>query len=304
MLKQTLSDISYARVSTGDTSQMSSLANQIKILSNLKRGEVITHIGSGGLEFPEVLKDKILEEHNKKNEIRINVVGIDRLTRNFKDLDFLMKYVRYVYVVEEDRTYDVKYELKNIALQTIKYIEELNTIRNRYTRSKDKIIGKKRMRCESDNENENEIEENHRDKVITTRRRCSAVFNIMKEFNIPSVLLEKMEKLIRVSQNLNCLGRWYEFYSLINGFGFKEYGLEKYYKIYTNKFDNNLIKKSENGISYEIQKKDITQIIIDILQKNKNILNSQIVDKFITVILIENGTLNLLSIMLLHNFDF
>jgi hypothetical protein len=285
MLKQTLSDISYARVSTGDTTQMTSLANQIKILSNLKRGDVITHIGSGGSEFPEVLKKKILEEHNKKNDIRINVVGIDRLTRNFKDIDFLMKYARYVYVVEEDRTYDVKHELKNIVMQTVKYIEELNTIRNRCTRQKDKIAGKKRMREEL--ESNNEIEDNNRTRIISIRKRCLSVLNIMREFNIPNLLLEKMEKLVRISQNLNCLGRWYEFYSLINRLGLKENAIEKCYRIYTNKFNNNLTEKLENNISYEIQKKDITKIIIDVLQKNNlssnsgNIPNTQIIDKFI-----------------------
>jgi hypothetical protein len=279
MQNKSLVDISYARISTGNISQLSSLQNQIKILSKLKRGEIMTHIGSGGLEIPESLKNKILDEYNKKNEIRINVVGIDRLTRNFKDIDFLMKYVRYLYIVEEDKTYDMKHELKSIVSKIVLGVEELNTIKNRYNINN----RKKRIRELdelNDNYNNNYNNYNNNERKISIQTRCSSFSNIILELGCSKIILENVEKVIRISQNLNCLGRWYEYFSLIEWFGLKDRKLEKCYKIYINQFSNNLVQKLENNMSFEIEKKDIVEIVNIIFEKN-NISNKQIINKFI-----------------------
>ena len=153
MLKPQIVDISYARISTGNTSQLSSLGNQVKKLKELKRCEIITHVGSGDDEFSDELKNKILSVYNNKNDVRINIIAFDRLTRNFKDLDFLKRYVRYVYVSDDNRTYDLKIEIDQVALRVAKCVQELDIIRGRFRRNSPQN-SRKRIRdtVEEDNE--------------------------------------------------------------------------------------------------------------------------------------------------------
>jgi hypothetical protein len=265
MIKPQIVDISYARISTGNTSQLSSLGNQFKKLKDLERGEIITHVGSGDDEFSDDLKNKILSAYNNKNDVRINIIAFDRLTRNFKDLDFLKRHVRYIYVLDDDRTFDLKIEIDQVAFRVAKCVQELDIIRNRFRRNRN---------SESRKRSRDEIEDDDESKVIATKRRCLSVSSNMKISGLSDEKLKDLEIFVRLSQKLDNPKKWKEMFSLMKNLGLNadEVKEEKYkYAKYI---------KNDNTI-YEIQKKDLIILVTNIVQKNSSDSNQIFINQFI-----------------------
>jgi hypothetical protein len=267
MLKPKIVDISYARISTSHTAQLSSLGNQVKKLSDLTNGNVIKYIGSGGEEFPDELKNQILEERKKNNDVRINIMAFDRLTRNFKDMDFLVKNVRYINVLDENKTYDVKNEMEQIVLKITKCVQELELIKIRCSRYN---INRKRER------EEDSTTENTDSQIFALRKRCLAVFNNLSTNGVTDNILLNLEKLVRISQNLDSLKKWDEMFSLIKSLGINTNNIKKQYENCLNEYKN----KKENPI-YKIDKKDITELVFNILEKQNCKDNDIFVNQFI-----------------------
>jgi hypothetical protein len=261
MLKPQIVDISYARISSGNTSQLSSLGNQFKKLKDLERGEITTHVGSGDDEFSDSLKNKILGAYNNKNDVRINIIAFDRLTRNFKDLDFLKRYVRYIYVLDDDRTFDLKIEIDQVAFRVAKCVQELDTIRNRFCRNRE---SRKRSRDESENN------ESH---VIATKKRCLSVSNNMKISGLSDIKLKELENFVRLSQKLNSLKKWKEMFALMKNLGFDA----KEIKEIKEKYEKYINKNTD----YNIQKKDLIELVSNIVQKNNSDSNEIFINQFV-----------------------
>jgi hypothetical protein len=249
MLKPQIIDISYARISTANTSQLSSLGNQFKKLKNINRGEIITHVGSGDDEFCDELKNKILAIHNNKNDVRINIIAFDRLTRNFRDLDFLKRYVRYIYVLDEDITFDLKLEIEQVALRVSKCVQELDIIRNRFNRNRE---SRKRKREED--------EENKELKIVSTRKRCLSVSNNMALIGISDAKIKDLEKFIRISQNLTNSKEWNNMFSLMKNLGFSKEEIKKTKEYYDEYIHDNS--------SYYILKKDLIEFVTKIINND------------------------------------
>jgi DNA invertase Pin-like site-specific DNA recombinase len=269
-------NIAYLRVSTFNTSQLSSLGTQFKLLKNTIQDDTnfVTYSGSGGNEFPPELKNKIIELYNGKNPIQINVVQFDRLTRNIKDLDFLIKYVQYIHIIDENKTYNVITDIKIIHSQISKCVQELDMIRSRRIRE---------YRDKKKTENDYVYD----DKVYNIRKRCRCTFNNMSECDISSKNMKKLQEFIRISQQLNSKSKWEEMYALMMWFGLDVDKIRNDYKRYTDKYPNknsksNNIKITDtDNLFYVITRADLINFVTDILEKNKFHKNDIFIKHFI-----------------------
>jgi hypothetical protein len=274
MLRSNIIDISYARISTGATAQLSSLGNQFRKLQELNAKEIVTHVGSGGSTMPPSLKSKILEHYDKNVDIKLNVIAFDRLTRNFSDLDFLTKYVKYIHVLEENKTYDMVNDIEYIVSRITKGIQELNIIKNRNLRMRasqplQKLSGQIRSREES--ESTDIINEK---KIVAIKNRCRSVSNNIETCGIRGTKLQKLEKFIRISQKLNTKEKWNEMFSLMKQLGLCITKIKKNYVKYIKDCkDNNTI--------YKITKKEVVDFVTEILKVNKAHNNEIFVNQFI-----------------------
>jgi hypothetical protein len=273
MIKSKIFDIYYARISTNSTSQLSSLGNQYQILLNLKKNNkdinvdnIVTHIGSGSVEFPPSLKRIILEHYDKNTNtnIRLNVITFDRMTRNFKDIDFLVKYVKYIHVINDNKTYDIDIDLKYIVGEITKCIQELSLIKNRCMREKTE-----RQRQREDDDTDYDYE-----KFINLTKRCESVSNNIKVCGLTNNNLKHLENLIRISQNLDSSEKWNEMFNLMKLLGLNSDNYKSNYEKYINNY------KKKNTI-YNIQKKDVLEWIQEILKKHKLTNNSIFINQFI-----------------------
>jgi hypothetical protein len=243
MLKNNISDISYVRTSTSGTSQLSSLGNQtIELNKNPNHGVFITYTGSAGSPFPTEFKNKIFEFYEKNNNIRINIISFDRLTRNFSDLDFINKYITYIYVVDEKKMYDVKNDMEIIIKKVNQAVQELNTMRNRcnrYNKNK-KIIYNKNTENAKNNLN----------------KRCKYTTSNLSTRGITDILVEKLKRFIWISQNLNNLEDWKELFNLMDEFGLESDDEKEKYAKYTDKYN-----KCIQSVNPKKKNRSETQII-------------------------------------------
>jgi hypothetical protein len=240
-------DICYARISTNDKKQRSSLINQCDALRKL-RGDntvLIQKVHCGENDFPEELTNKILEEKQKGNEVRLNVFAFDRLTRNLRDVDFVYKNVKCLYVIGKNteccREYDVKNELKEITINILGAIEwSLENKKRGITHANyRKITDQKRPRSE-------ETEREH-EQILDMRKQCLLISNNLKNNGVPDKVITTMEEFIRLSQNLDSIAKWNKMFSLAKNLGLDINEMKRNYneclKEYKNKKDAHIQDK-------------------------------------------------------------
>jgi hypothetical protein len=273
MLRSKIVNIPYARTSTGNTDQLSSLGNQCKLLKDYCKLNAIVHCNSGKEEFPDELKNAVLNETKKNNDVRIVVTSFDRLTRNFKDLHFIQYNVKYIYVLDENKEYNVKnqlYELSQKVTSCSLVLQEKSDKAIKVARLQ-KLSGQKRQRCD---ENEKEIE-----REFNLRRRCRLVANNLCNDGVPKKIVDDLVKLIDTSQNLDSLEKWNSMFNLLKNLNFNPNTTKKNYEKYLNEYKNN--NKDTNQI-YRIEKSEINNIVSSILKKinygHNNILVKQFID--------------------------
>ena len=252
MLRNQIVDISYARISTNSTNQLSSLTNQYEKLN--KKSNVILHIGSGRETFSDEFKNKIIDLRKENKDVRINVISFDRLTRNFIDMQFLYDNIRYIHILDEKQIYDMKIDTPIIASKIAKSIEELEIIKNRCGRKKEKCINIK----------------NNKKKIIDNSKRKLLVFNNMLCLGPSEKELKILEKIIYTSQNLNFNKDWQQLYKYMDDLNLNVKEIKTYYSDY-----------SKNNISYKLIKKDIIEYIINYFDNNKYEKNIKIINNFI-----------------------
>jgi hypothetical protein len=258
-----ITDISYARISTGNTDQLSSLGNQFKALKNLNRGEVIIHIGSGGNELPEKLKKRILDETQNKRSIRLNIIAFDRLTRNFGDLDFILKYVQYIYVLDEDKTFDTQFEVDSIVDRVKRSFQELDAIKSRFLRGRQRGTGfSAQKRCRSESHN------NLHDKMFSARKRCMSVAHNLENCGMNSNTATKFKDVVQKSQNLDSLKAWNSLFAILKSLGFSILHLKDEYSEYLDTYKKNkkCAKDGDNNKIYKWSKK----FLVELMQKYCN----------------------------------
>jgi Resolvase, N terminal domain len=291
MLRPNIIDISYARVSTKKQEDSGSLEKQCQKLKEYKDIEIIRNVSSGGNEFPEELKNRILGEKQKNNDVRLNVISFDRVTRNFIDLQFLYNNVKYIHVLEESRTYDVLNELSIIASKAADSVKFLENTRNNATRSNEykrsdspkdtnnnsprnnttKLSGRRRERDE-------ETEEKHGEKN-DLKKKCIYISENLCKSGVPKKTVTNLEKLIYTSQNLTDLKTWDEMFSLLRGTGVSLNdinGIKKNYEGYLKQYKN---KKVDD--IYRVKKGDVVGLVTPILNKRNYMLNDKCIGQFI-----------------------
>lgn len=285
MLKNNVVDISYVRTSTGGTSQLSSLGNQtIQLRENPSHGDIVTHTGSGGCSFPPDLKSKVLELYDGKIDIRINVVSFDRLTRNFTDLDFINKYIRYINVLDEEKIYDVKTDMEIITSRVNQCVQELGMIKNRCARNN----GNKKSPRNNNGES----------KIINLRKRCRCTTSNLSAYGITDQLLEQLEKFICVTQNLDNLDKWEEMYSLMDDLGLDSDEAREDYSRYTNRYSSvsttntnkqkNPKKRFKSEVSEidhipisQIRQKEVMDFVVTVIDQNEIEKNELFIKQFV-----------------------
>lgn len=278
MLKSKIFDIGYARISTSCTKQISSLGNQVQRLKDLHKCDVVTNVNSGEEEFPEELKNKIIDAKNKNYEVRINVTSFNRLTRNFTNMDFLVKNVRYIYVLDEKKQYDVKNERLEILSQINTSYSEIEMIRNNAIRHSNlnKLAGTKHPRSAT-------TEKKH-DQIFNSRKRCTLVADNLIANGISEKLVNELEKFIDFSQNLNNLKKWNGMFDMLKTMGLDIRKIKKEYQDYIDKCEN---KKYNTTV--RLQKSDVLNIVSDILKKNKYECDTIFLNHFVNTNIRQNN---------------
>lgn len=252
MLKNSIKEFGYVRVSTNNTSQLSSLETQYNTLKE-KKCEIFSTIQSGKKSIPNDFKEKVIKSFGENNDVQINITAFNRLTRNFGDLDFIYKYISYIFVEKENKKYDVKTNISYISLQIQKAVDEHTLI---IEKLKNKSICKKRSR------------------TFVLLDRCEKTLNIMKTGNINNEQLNDLKNIIIMSQNLNCIEDWNNFINIIEKYGIDIEMLKREFRIVINKLERKIKQ-------YEIKKKDIAKIIYDICQVNNFVVDKLFINKFI-----------------------
>jgi len=256
-------DICYARVSTQNVSQMPSLNMQDKLLRALNRGDVMVEIHSSGKNgLSSKFKTKILELHNgiggkKQQCIRLNVTSMDRLTRNFDDINFLKRYIKYIYVLDQNKTYDFRTDIKLIVEQITENSIDYDNICIRNQQS----VGRKRPR----NTNEDNI-------LNTIVERCNNVDEMMKNAGITIMMLNNLHHIIHISQNLTSQFAWQKMFKLINNMHMPTAFIETQYATAINK---------RKGYPYELRRREIFDIIQCLIKTKKYKVDDSVIKIFV-----------------------
>src|SRR3989338_617931 len=262
--------IAYARVSSNNPDQMLSLGNQI---TQLKKSNniVITHIGSGGNGLPEKLKEEILHTYDMYGHVLLQVIAIDRLTRNIADIDFLKKYVGYIYVNDEDKTYEMKTEWDLVLHKIIDAVKELDTIKIRSIRN-----------------HENEKNDDEKNDIVVSQRcfmnmqqKCDTNHIVLQRCNIAEDIIIKLEKFIRDSQNLDNLKSWEKFFTQMNILKLDVNNERNLYRNCLATYNQNSRKRMREDEKYEIEFKDVYDYVVNILRIHNYNCDENILKEFV-----------------------
>ena len=274
MLKNNIAKIGYARISTNNTAQLSSLGNQYKRLE--KHGKVITHIGTGGNEFPDEFKNEVMKLCDQNKDVQINIVSFDRLTRNFRDLDFIKKNIRYINVLDENQIYDTKIHMNQIVINVLEAVQELDRIQKRCGRRRGGSVSSNLSSNPRKLKTRKELSEN-------TEKRCRSVSSNLEICGIHGSKLNNLEKLVIISQNLSSLDKWTEMFSLMKKLGLKDNEAKQDYKNITDKYNNSKYKEI-----YRIPKSDLYQYVRQIMRINKFKNDENFINNFINAYMRKN----------------
>ena len=260
-------EISYVRVSTDSTNQLTSIGNQINTLKKYNnKCKIIVHKGSGSTELNSDLKDTIINLSNKKKTIKLNIVAFDRLTRNYKDLDFIKQYIKYIHIVPEDKTYDLELDLPYIVEKVTESIQELKNIQQRCIRESNKRDSTKRLKSRYE-------------KQLNTDKRCRETENNIIIFGIEDDIVTPLKKFIHLSQNLCSKNDWLELFGLISEFGLDAMQLRREYLHDINRYGK---KKSNDEMPiFKLEKKIVIRIVNDVLSKNKLTCDKVVLNGFL-----------------------
>ena len=283
-------NISYARVSSSHSDQLVSLCNQTKILTALNpHGKVISHIGSGAKSFSVKLLEAIKNAHDSGHLVQITVASIDRLTRNFSDLDVLRNYVKYIKVLDENIIYDVATDLKEIACKLVIAVNELDQIRLRAIRGRNIINAQYNIPSTRDIassstsynvQNTSDIIQNTSEltnsrKIEYAIKRCVISTEDLLRNNVTNNDIYLMANIINTSVNLTSISRWNELFTLLQSAGYDTDDIKR---------DNETHIKDtlDNGAVFMLSKSLLKYIIYTILQKKYSNIDEELVGQFVT----------------------
>jgi len=267
MCNNNIADISYVRISTSSVDQLTSISNQLKILkTNPNYGKIIIHSGSGGKELCAELHDEILKQKENGYIVRVNIVSFDRLTRNFKDLDFLYKNVKYINVLDEKKIYDFAIDLAIISGKITNAIQELDSIKSRH------------HRLNTVENNKIEKTNNTDETKIRSRKRKYRTSDNLTEYGIDKDFIINLEEFINISQNIKNKQDWLKLCELEKDFDTDCNIVRKLYRIHENEYN----KKNKKEVQmYYIKKHEVMYIIINALNKIYKQTNSYIIRNFV-----------------------
>ena len=272
MTDDSIIKIPYARISTNNPSQLTSLGNQYDDLQ--AHGTVITDINSVGDGMTQNLKNNILKYKNKK-KIELIVLSIDRISRDISDIKFIRDNISFITETREKRRYNVKDEWKIILQSLVTANDELDQIKKRAVKEN---IKRKR---EIENNEDEEFMDNNEFLKEKARNRCKISLKNLSKIGIDKKISKVLEDIIRRSQYINSRKDWDEISKLslsINGPDLRK----NYYNIYKS------YSKSVNTI-YRLTKPDVIDLINNIIGTK---YNSTFTNEFINanIHLIRNTT--------------
>ena len=272
MTDDSIIKIPYARISTNNPSQLTSLGNQYDDLQ--AHGTVITDINSVGDGMTQNLKNNILKYKNKK-KIELIVLSIDRISRDISDIKFIRDNISFITETREKRRYNVKDEWKIILQSLVTANDELDQIKKRAVKEN---IKRKR---EIENNEDEEFMDNNEFLKEKARNRCKISLKNLSKIGIDKKISKVLEDIIRRSQYINSRKDWDEISKLslsINGPDLRK----NYYNIYKS------YSKSVNTI-YRLTKPDVIDLINNIIGPK---YNSTFTNEFINanIHLIRNTT--------------
>ena len=272
MTKDSIIKIPYARISTNNPSQLTSLGNQYDDLQ--EHGTVITDINSVGDGMTQNLKNNILKYKDKK-QIELIVLSIDRISRDISDIKFIRDNISFITETREKRRYNVKDEWKIILQSLVTANDELDQIKKRAV--KDNI---KRKRAIENNEDE-EFMDNNEFLKEKARNRCKISLKNLSKIGIEKKIAKNLEDIIRRSQFINSKKEWDEISQLSISIGGPDLR-KNYYNIYKS------YSRSINTI-YRLTKPDVIDLMKNIIGTN---FNTTFVNEFINanIHLIRNTT--------------
>ena len=259
-------DISYARVSTNSINQLTSIGNQISMLKKYNENcKIIVHQGSGQNNMNDELKSIIVENYNKNNIVRLNIIAFDRLTRNYSDIDFIRKYVKYIHVISENRIYDVS------------SLKDLQSIVEKITESvvEGQMI---KQRCIRESLNRNKVVKQKTVRGANCKKRCRETENNIIAYGLTKELIKQLKDFIHLSQNICSREDWSKLFGLLCDFDIDVNEFRKQYFRELNMYK----EKEENDMPiFKLQKKVVIKITKEVLYKNQIECDKVILNGFI-----------------------
>lgn len=231
--------ICYARISTNNPEQYTSLNNQKKLIANfVKTNKIKNTIDICESEsISNDMSKKLTELCVKHKKVNIIVTSIDRLSRNVSDLNFIRKHIDTIYVINDKKVYNPQIDWKELIMSNISSMEEIEKIKSRIKQNQSK-----RKRTDEDIQ-------------LDSKRRCNNIHGILLE-KYNEEFLEDVSDFIRKSQYIKSSEELEE--------------LNRLYYAYSNKQLNSLYKNCKFDLnSYHITKPDLIGFIKEIFQYQK-----------------------------------
>jgi hypothetical protein len=241
MLPENTYIIPYARVSSNKLEQIQSLDHQCRLLS--KYGTTIADIHSGGNGMTDNLKTAIISAYDEHKSITLVATSLDRISRNYTDMEFIRKYISHIQLTRDNKIYEVESEWRKILDALASATEELDIIKKRSrrtptrsdtTKTTGRIISEisgmknqvdKKSKLEYNHQEHSQIGVKRKrsfDDLTTlykTKRRCITLGSILEVNGISSDKLEALEEMVKKSQKLETIEDWLELSTLSNELG-------------------------------------------------------------------------------------
>ena len=127
--------IHYARISTNNVDQISSLQNQMDILRESKDFDDKT-LTADIVGVSNGMSNKLKTQILKLNKPTIYVTAIDRLTRDIGDVRFIRQHVGKIVTLRDNKTYDANKDWHQILDMLVPAVDEIDKIKERFQSTK------------------------------------------------------------------------------------------------------------------------------------------------------------------------
>jgi hypothetical protein len=258
--------ILYARVSSNNYEQITSLQNQMDLLSNFSKGKrynpqsfvAISDVISASNGMSSKLRDHITNNPEKSTVV---VTAMDRLTRDVTDIKFIRSHIGTIITVNDNTQYDGYKDWKDILKLIVAATDEIDKLRDRVRATKHM----KRKRCSDE-----ELALNAERRSRAVNRLISSRISIKHKNN---KLIDDVAEMIQLSQKLTSLADWNKVSKISKKYG-GFYIRSDFPKIIDEKPD-------ENEISHHLTKSVITEYVQRIFCKSDVTLDENMTKEFI-----------------------